>query len=365
MSRWCCSATPCSVAPCSTAVKEEEKDARVARHPLSHSQSHSHSHHGSDTGSNAGSGAKYTRRRSKSLPRWRRLCTKPTCVKNVCSHSAEDDACKLSRTRARRNMRSTMNQVVPIDAVTSAANTTNEITIKGRANSRDGESKDDEDLNRAKHYEVWSNVDDASNENGILDTCACKSLLPSSRKLHNYDTAQSLMRAQQEWSNDDDTYMDGANCKSELNLPPLTLYQKSDFQGHALHVYDEGHWFLWAEQRGVSSLDESTLRAPKIVYFNSVQVRKRQRAPMQTIGNYSETLNAVEKTCVYFVAHFCEWDRTFYLPLVLDGDEPDLDAHVQTKVTYSAVFNPRGSGAYTHWGEHHIRYYVAWMRHIV
>lgn len=61
----------------------------------------------------------------------------------------------------------------------------------------------------------------------------------------------------------------------------------------------------------------------------------------------------------YLIARFCSWDRTYFVPLVLDRDEPNLDQRVRSHIEYSAVFNPRGSGAYTHWGQYHIRYYIA------
>lgn len=64
--------------------------------------------------------------------------------------------------------------------------------------------------------------------------------------------------------------------------------------------------------------------------------------------------------CVYLFARFDRFDRFFMIPLLLRRPVADMDRYIRRHIQYSSVYNPYGSGAYTHWDEYDVRYYAAW-----
>ena len=125
----------------------------------------------------------------------------------------------------------------------------------------------------------------------------------------------------------------------------------------------------WAEQLPTTAADAAASSLPRrTLFYRSIRIQQPPSLPVITATPTSAAAAAAEQRAavgVYLLAYYVAHRRFYTIPLLLRHSVDDIDAYLRRNIHYSSVYNPYGSGCYTHWSDHHIIYFAAWDHLVV
>jgi len=131
-------------------------------------------------------------------------------------------------------------------------------------------------------------------------------------------------------------------------LYPFTQYRYVEPHFPRRAIFSPRRLVKWAEQRPGQ---------PIRLFYQSIDYPSLSKH--RVCGSSGGSMATIQ-IVIYLVAYIVDHNRFYTIPLLLRGNIGDLDQYIRQHIHYSSVYNPYGSGSYTHWPLLHIHFYLAW-----